>query len=123
MDQRTVSRSSKSGMAWIPKHRLVGRGDAMRGRRLASFSMGMVTRRSAIVRIIDRGPFITGRVLDLSLAAAQAVDVWRAGVARVRIEVLETPAPIDNGGRWCVQIGAFQSADDAAELKARLEER
>jgi rare lipoprotein A len=82
-----------------------------------------VTRHSAIVRITDRGPFITGRVLDLSLAAAQAVDVWRAGVARVRIEVLETPAPIDSGGRWCVQIGALQSADEAAELKARLQAR
>ncbi|HZU22991.1 MAG TPA: septal ring lytic transglycosylase RlpA family protein, partial [Terriglobales bacterium] len=83
----------------------------------------LATRRSAVVRITDRGPFITGRVLDLSLAAAQAVDVWRAGVAKVRIEVLETPAPIDRGGRWCVQIGAFQSADEAAELKARLQRR
>lgn len=81
------------------------------------------THHSAIVRITDRGPFIKGRMLDLSLAAAQAVDVWRAGLARVRIEVLETPAPIDRGGRWCVQIGAFQSADDAAELKEKLQAR
>ena len=83
----------------------------------------IATHRSAIVRITDRGPFIKGRMLDLSLAAAQAVDVWRAGLARVRIEVLETPAPIDRGGRWCVQIGAFQSAGDASELKEKLQAR
>lgn len=83
----------------------------------------VATHHSAIVRITDRGPFIKGRMLDLSMAAAQAVDVWRAGLARVRIEVLETPAPIERGGRWCVQIGAFQSTDDATELKEKLQAR
>jgi len=81
------------------------------------------TGHSAIVKITDRGPFISGRMLDLSLAAAQATDVWRSGTARVRMEVLETPTPIDRGGRWCVQIGAFESAKDAARLKARLQAR
>ena len=76
------------------------------------------TGHSVIVRITDRGPFVEGRILDLSLAAAKAVDVWRAGVAKVRIEVLQTPASLEIGGRWAVQIGAFEgekSANDVAD--------
>jgi len=39
------------------------------------------TGHAALVRITDRGPFIPGRVLDLSLAAARKVDIWQPGVA------------------------------------------
>jgi len=83
----------------------------------------VATGHSAIVRITDRGPFIPGRVLDLSLAAAKQIDVWRSGTARVRIEVLAVPAPIDSGGRWCVQVGAFNDVKTARKLKSRLERR
>ena len=83
----------------------------------------VATGHSAVVRITDRGPFIEGRILDLSLAAAQAVDVWRPGVARVRVDVLETPLPIAQGGRWCVQIGAFTDVDEATRLKESLARR
>lgn len=79
--------------------------------------------RSVLVRITDRGPFIEGRILDLSLAAAREIDVWRPGVARVKVEVLEAPAPIDRGGRWCVQIGAFTDTDEATRLKDKLARR
>lgn len=78
------------------------------------------TGQSATVRITDRGPFIVGRMLDLSVAAAKQVDVWRPGLAKVKLEVLEAPAPIDRGGRWCIQIGAFQSKDEARLLKLEL---
>jgi rare lipoprotein A len=81
------------------------------------------TRQAVVVRITDRGPFIEDRVIDLSLAAAKAVDVWRPGTAMVKIEVLTAPAAINEGGRWCVQIGAFQSQHDARKLKEKLEER
>ena len=81
------------------------------------------TKRAVVVRITDRGPFIEDRVIDLSLAAAKAVDVWRPGIATVKIEVLSTPAPIFEGGRWCVQIGAFQSRHDALKLKEKLQDR
>ncbi len=81
------------------------------------------TGHSAVVRITDRGPFIEGRMLDLSVAAAKKVDVWRPGLARVRLEVLETPAAIDHGGRWCVQMGAFSSRKEAAQLKEKLQRR
>ena len=63
------------------------------------------------------------RVIDLSLAAAKAVDVWRPGTALVRLEVLSSPAPIADGGRWCVQIGAFHSEKDASKLKEKLQDR
>jgi len=44
--------------------------------------------KSVIVRISDRGPFIAGRVLDLSLAAARNLGITDRGVAQVRVEVL-----------------------------------
>lgn len=42
--------------------------------------------RSAILRIVDRGPFIRGRIIDVSLAAASALGFRQAGLAHVRIE-------------------------------------
>ncbi|MEP6643618.1 MAG: septal ring lytic transglycosylase RlpA family protein [Acidobacteriaceae bacterium] len=78
---------------------------------------------SAVVRITDRGPFIKGRILDLSLAAAKKTDVWRAGISRVRLEVLNTPASLATGGRWAVQIGAFKEEDGATTLASQLTRR
>jgi rare lipoprotein A len=75
---------------------------------------------STVVRITDRGPFVGDRIIDLSVAAAKAVSVYLPGTAMVRLDVLETPHPIEIGGRWCVQIGAFQSQATAIELKNRL---
>lgn len=78
---------------------------------------------SALVRITDRGPFVEGRILDLSLAAAKKVDVWRAGLAEVRMEVLYTPVPLQTGGRWAVQIGAFDREKAADKLVDHLSHR
>ena len=80
------------------------------------------TGHTVIVRITDRGPFVGDRVIDLSLAAAKAVDVWQPGTAMVKLEVLSAPAPVEEGGRWCVQIGAFQSEHEARKLKEKLQE-
>jgi len=44
--------------------------------------------RSAIVRIVDRGPFIRGRIIDVSPAAASALGFRQAGLAHVRLERL-----------------------------------
>jgi rare lipoprotein A len=49
--------------------------------------------RSVVVRINDRGPFVGGRIIDLSRAAATALQMLRAGVARVELEVLSVPQP------------------------------
>ena len=81
------------------------------------------TGRSALVRITDRGPFVERRILDLSLAAAKKVDVWQPGIAKVRLEVLQTPAPLDTGGRWAVQIGGFDQEDAANTVADRLSHR
>ena len=81
------------------------------------------TGHSAVVRITDRGPFVEGRIIDLSLAAAKAVDVFQPGVARVHLEVLRTPAPLETGGRWAVQIGSFADEKNANELVDHLQRR
>lgn len=80
---------------------------------------------SAVVRITDRGPFVRGRIIDLSLAAAKATGVYRAGVARVRVEAFAPPDRVssDPAGRWCVQVGAFSHEKDAVRLKAELMHR
>jgi rare lipoprotein A len=54
------------------------------------------------------------------MASAKATGVYRAGLVRVRLDVYETPKPIDMGGRWCVQIGAFHDEQEALDLKLRL---
>ena len=81
------------------------------------------TGHSTIVRITDRGPFVEGRIIDLSLAAARQTDVWQAGVAKVRLEVLRTPVPSDYGGRWAVQIGSFPDEADARTIASQLSRR
>jgi rare lipoprotein A len=78
------------------------------------------TGQSSAMRISDRGPFIDGRMIDLTIASAKATGVYGAGLAMVRMDVYATPKPIDIGGRWCVQIGAFHDENDAIDLKQRL---
>jgi rare lipoprotein A len=77
----------------------------------------------ATMRVTDRGPFSPGRVLDLSMASAKATGVYRAGLATVRIDVYETPRPMETGGRWCVQIGAFEHEHKAEKLRDELERK
>jgi len=81
------------------------------------------TGQSAAMRITDRGPFVEGRVIDLTIASAKATGVYVAGTARVRVDVYRTPKPINTGGRWCVQIGAFESERKAKKLRAQLERK
>ena len=82
----------------------------------------LTTNQSAVVKITDRGPFVRGRIIDLSLAAAKATGVYRAGVAKVKVEAFAAPvrANADPAGRWCVQIGAFARESDAVKLKQDL---
>jgi rare lipoprotein A len=78
------------------------------------------TGQSAAMRITDRGPFVDGRILDLTIASAKATGIYSVGTAEVRLDVYRTPKPIDWGGRWCVQIGAFKSERKAEKLKNEL---
>ena len=45
--------------------------------------------RSAVVIIVDRGPFAPGRIIDVSTVAADALSMRQAGVVRVRLEILQ----------------------------------
>lgn len=53
----------------------------------------LTNQKQSIVRINDRGPYIRNRVLDLSFAAADALDMIKQGVSRVRIEVFPPVVP------------------------------
>ena len=78
--------------------------------------------RTAEVRIIDRGPFVDGRIIDLSHAAARGLEMIGPGVARVRIEVIRTP-PVVSPGLFAVQVGAFRDRANAERLRSRMEAR
>jgi rare lipoprotein A len=106
--------------AMTAAHRTLPMGSIVRVTNLA-------TNQAAVVKITDRGPFVRGRILDLSLAAAKATGIYRMGVAKVRVEAW-TPGPSTApnaipGGRWCVQVGAFEREKDAIKLKNDLMRR
>ena len=83
----------------------------------------VATGESVRVRITDRGPFVADRIIDLSMEAAKRISLYRQGVAKVKVEVLQSPASIGQGGRWAVQIGAFGDEDTATQMKDKLERR
>jgi rare lipoprotein A len=83
----------------------------------------LTNQQSATVRITDRGPFVHGRLIDLSLAAAKETGIYRMGLAKVRVEVLEERPGADLSGKWCVQIGAFLDRNNASRLQSDLQRR
>jgi rare lipoprotein A len=74
------------------------------------------------VRITDRGPFVEGRIIDLSHAAARAIDMIGPGIARVRLEVIRTPEYV-SPAVFAVQVGAFRDRANAERLRAEMESR
>jgi rare lipoprotein A len=87
--------------------------------RVTSMSSG----NSVVVRITDRGPFIAGRIIDLSQAAADKIGLIPRGTGEVRVELLKAPQPLESGGRWAVQIGGFGREDRAREVADHLSRR
>jgi len=82
------------------------------------------SRKSVVVRINDRGPFHSSRVIDLSYTAAHKLGYLGRGSTRVRVESLD-PAAYDTQGEALqegvyLQVGAFSRADNAQQLLARL---
>ncbi len=69
--------------------------------------------KSVIVRINNRGPYIKGRILDLSLVAAQRIDMTKAGVVPVRAEILRKIEVVPK-----VKPKTAQTARERAEKKA-----
>ena len=74
--------------------------------------------KTAVVRITDRGPFVDNRIIDLSMAAAKAIESIGPGVVPVRLEVISGNDPF--GGFFTVQVGAFKEKDNAERLLGRL---
>jgi len=79
-------------------------------------------RKSVEVRIIDRGPFVNGRIIDLSHAAAKAIDLIGPGVGPVRIEVIRLPQNA-TAALFAVQVGAFRVRANAEKLRAEMAAR
>jgi rare lipoprotein A len=86
------------------------------------------------VRINDRGPFVRGRIIDLSYTAAKKLGIVGPGTADVEIVALGTPAATDGGtgrtfvqgdyysGNFTFQVGAFANRENAERLKRKLDE-
>ena len=70
------------------------------------------------VRINDRGPFVRGRIIDLSRQAASEIDMLGPGTARVEIRVVSAASSTSES--YWVQAGAFQDADRAQSLFREL---
>jgi rare lipoprotein A len=102
-------------------------------------------RKKVEVRVTDRGPFVEGRIIDLSRAAARAIDLIGPGTARVKLVVIapprrapaRAPAPVASGdaappvpaaapapsARFAVQVGAFRDRSSAERVRAEMEAR
>jgi peptidoglycan lytic transglycosylase len=76
------------------------------------------TSQSAEVRVNDRGPFVKGRILDVSYAAARLLGAVGPGLIPVRVRVLSLPAGSSTGdGPYTVQIGSFTTRARAEALR------
>jgi len=76
--------------------------------------------RSVAVRINDRGPFVAGRIIDLSYAAARMLGVVGPGTVPVRLELLDQNAPPPSAQLYSVQAGSFAAKDNAERLRDKL---
>ncbi len=87
--------------------------------------------KQTVVRVNDRGPFVQGRIIDLSLGAARKIDLVQSGTAKVRItalgEVKKTNGQIQfkkhadlKSGEYFVQIGAFTQKYNGLKLQEKF---
>jgi rare lipoprotein A len=95
----------------------------------------LINNKHVIVRINDRGPFVKGRIIDLSYAAAKDLQLIGPGVADVKIVALGKEVGRSRSkkggkpivefqdlerGEFTIQIGAFENRDNATRLASRL---
>jgi len=80
------------------------------------------TSKTVDLRITDRGPFVDGRIIDISHAAAREIDMIGPGTARVRIEVIRLPE-VGEGMGFAVQVGVFRNRRNAERVRSRMETR
>jgi len=90
----------------------------------------LANHRSTIVRVNDRGPFHSSRIIDLSYAAAVKLGFADQGTARVRVETVvpgttkqapvRDPAPVATSKQIFLQAGAYAEIEGAARLSSEL---
>lgn len=89
--------------------------------RIVNLENGKVTK----ARINDRGPFIPGRIIDLSRKGAQEIGILSTGTARVSLEVIgftgKSPPSLE--GTFTIQVGAFRDKENARRLQEGLQKR
>lgn len=93
------------------------------------------TGNSIIVKINDRGPFVSGRIIDLSCRASQELGSFKTGLTKVRVEAVQVateqmvgqntywkvdPVPSFRYGAFTIQIGAFKEQQNAMRLRSRM---
>ena len=79
--------------------------------------------KSVTVRVNDRGPFVKGRIIDLSYGAAKKVGMVGPGTAKVEVRVRQLgdgPSGPNMSTRFTVQVGAFQDENNALKLRDEL---
>ncbi len=88
-------------------------------------------RREIVVRINDRGPFVAGRIIDLSYGSAKQLGIVDSGTAKVQVVALgfrktdhgevKYQAPVNyDSGHFAVQVGAFSASENAYRLAAKM---
>ena len=81
------------------------------------------------VRINDRGPFVEGRIIDLSRAAATKIGMMSTGIAPVKVEIVRSALNNVHGGsspepsHYSIQIASFSAHENAELLHSRLYDR
>lgn len=88
--------------------------------------------RHIVVRVNDRGPFVAGRIIDLSYGAAKKLGIVDSGTAQVQVQALGyrdsdqgqrvtyNPSKAYASGSFTVQIGAFSTSENAYRLAAKM---
>lgn len=81
--------------------------------------------KKAEFRINDRGPFVSGRIIDLTYSGARAIGMLGQGTARVNVEAVgfsggQPPSPT---GIFAIQVGAFAEKDNAARFQTQLAQK
>jgi len=113
---RTTASGERYDM-WVmtAAHRTLPFGTVVRVRRTD-------TRQETTVRINDRGPFVAGRIIDLSRAAAEALAAVGPGVVPVRIQVTSWGGGSPDSSCWEVQAGAFALPENTERARRVLEQ-
>jgi rare lipoprotein A len=123
--KKTSSGESYDMYAMTAAHKTLPLGTYVRVRNLEN-------NRKVEVRINDRGPFVRGRIIDLSYTAAKEIGIVGPGTAEAEVVALGTPASTDGGsspsyvqgdyysGNFTYQVGAFVNRENAERQKREL---